>query len=37
MKPVTLETGLVVQAPLFIKTGEKIKIDSRTGKYIERA
>lgn len=37
MKAVTMETGLIVQAPLFIKTGEKIKIDSRTGKYIERA
>ena len=36
-KPVTLETGITVQAPLFIKTGEKIKIDTRTGKYMERA
>jgi len=36
-KPVKLETGLVVQAPLFIKVGEKIKVDTRTGKYIERA
>jgi len=36
-KPVTMETGIVVQAPLFIKTGEKIKIDTRTGKYMERA
>jgi len=36
-KAITLETGLVVQAPLFIKTGEKIKIDTRTGKYMERA
>ncbi len=36
-KAVTLETGLVVQAPLFIKTGEKIKVDTRTGKYMERA
>jgi elongation factor P len=36
-KAVILETGLVVQAPLFIKTGEKIKIDTRTGKYMERA
>jgi elongation factor P len=35
-KPVTLETGIVVQAPLFIKTGEKIKVDTRTGKYMER-
>jgi elongation factor P len=32
-----VETGITVQVPLFIKTGEKIKIDSRTGKYMERA
>ena len=36
-KAITLETGIVVQAPLFIKTGEKIKVDTRTGKYMERA
>ena len=36
-KAVTVETGVTVQAPLFIKTGEKIKIDTRTGKYMERA
>jgi elongation factor P len=36
-KPVTLETGIIIQAPLFIKTGEKLKIDTRTGKYMERA
>lgn len=36
-KPVTLETGITIQAPLFIKTGEKIRIDTRTGKYLERA
>src|SRR4051812_38467656 len=36
-KPVMMETGITVQAPLFIKTGEKIKIDTRTGKYMERA
>jgi elongation factor P len=36
-KPVTMETGIVVQVPLFIKTGEKLKIDTRTGKYMERA
>lgn len=36
-KAVTLETGVTVQAPLFIKTGEKIKVDTRTGKYMERA
>jgi elongation factor P len=37
MKAITMETGLSIQAPLFIKTGEKIKIDTRTGKYMERA
>lgn len=36
-KAVLLETGITVQAPLFIKTGEKIKVDTRTGKYMERA
>jgi len=36
-KPVILETGITVQVPLFIKTGEKLKIDTRTGKYLERA
>jgi len=36
-KPATLETGISVQVPLFIKTGEKIKVDTRTGKYMERA
>lgn len=37
MKPVKLETGITVMVPLFIKTGEKIKVDPRTGKYMERA
>lgn len=37
MKPVTLETGLVVQGPLFIKEGDAIVVDTRTGKYVERA
>src|SRR6478609_9065139 len=36
-KAVTLETCITVQAPLFIKTGEKIKVDTRSGKYMERA
>jgi elongation factor P len=36
-KAIVLETGITVQAPLFIKTGEKIRIDTRTGKYMERA
>ncbi len=37
LKPATVETGATVRVPLFINTGEKIKIDSRTGEYIERA
>ena len=36
-KAIVVETGITLQAPLFIKTGEKIKIDTRTGKYMERA
>ena len=36
-KAIIVETGITVQAPLFIKTGEKIRIDTRTGKYMERA
>lgn len=35
-KPATMETGLVVQVPLFINEGDTIKIDSRTDEYIER-
>jgi elongation factor P len=37
MKTITLETGITIQAPLFIKSGEQIKVDTRTGKYVERA
>ncbi|HRJ73931.1 MAG TPA: elongation factor P [Terrimicrobiaceae bacterium] len=36
-KPATLETGKIVQVPLFIKEGESIKIDTRTGNYMGRA
>jgi elongation factor P len=36
-KTVTLETGVEINVPLFIKTGEKIKVDTRNGKYMERA
>jgi elongation factor P len=35
-KPATLETGLVVQVPLFVETGETIKVDTRTGEYLGR-
>ena len=36
MKPATIETGATVQVPLFVNTDELIKIDTRTGNYIER-
>ena len=36
LKPATLETGAVVNVPLFINQGEKIKVDTRTGTYSER-
>ncbi|MCM8797184.1 MAG: elongation factor P [Candidatus Omnitrophica bacterium] len=35
-KPATIETQAVIQVPLFINTGDKIKVDTRTGTYIER-
>ena len=35
-KPATLESGVVVQVPLFINVGDVIKVDTRTGKYVER-
>ncbi|MDR2460660.1 MAG: elongation factor P [Deltaproteobacteria bacterium] len=35
-KPATLSTGLVVQVPLFINEGDILKIDTRTGEYVER-
>ncbi|MBI2887452.1 MAG: elongation factor P [Chloroflexi bacterium] len=36
-KPATLETGVVVQVPLFLNTGDRVKVDTRTGQYLERA
>lgn len=36
-KPVKMETGLTVQAPMFIQEGETLRIDTRTGEYVERA
>ena len=36
-KPATLETGLVVQVPLFIELGERVKVDTRSGDYLSRA
>ena len=35
-KPATLETGLVVSVPLFINIGDNLKVDTRSGDYIER-
>ena len=36
-KPATLETGAIVRVPLFVQTGETIKVNTRTGEYISRA
>jgi elongation factor P len=36
-KPAKLETGAVVKVPLFINEGEIIKVDTRTGEYLNRA
>ncbi|WP_028708534.1 elongation factor P [Propionicicella superfundia] len=35
-KPATVETGLQIQVPLFIVTGERVKVDTRTGEYLGR-
>ena len=36
-KPATLETGLIVQVPLFIENDERVKVDTRSGEYLSRA
>ena len=36
-KPATLETGAEIRVPLFINEGDRIRIDTRTGEYMERA
>jgi elongation factor P len=36
LKPATLETGLVVQVPLFVEEGDRLKVDTRTGEYLTR-
>jgi elongation factor P len=36
LKPATLQTGLTVQVPLFVEEGDSIKVDTRSGEYIER-
>jgi elongation factor P len=35
-KPATVETGAVVQVPLFVETGDRIKVDTRSGAYLTR-
>ncbi|MFH0778104.1 MAG: elongation factor P [Candidatus Eisenbacteria bacterium] len=35
-KPATLETGLIIQVPLFIQVGDVVKVDTRSGGYVER-
>jgi elongation factor P len=36
-KPATLETGAVVQVPMFVNVGDRLKVDPREGRYISRA
>jgi len=36
-KPATLETGAVIQVPLFVEPGQRIKVDTRSGDYVARA
>ena len=36
-KPATLETGAVIQVPLFVETGQRIRVDTRSGEYVARA
>ena len=36
-KPATLETGLLVQVPLFVNTGDRVKVETRSGEYLTRA
>jgi elongation factor P len=36
-KPATLETGAIIQVPLFIHVGTRVRVDTRTGTYVARA
>jgi elongation factor P len=36
-KPATLETGAQIQVPLFVNTGDRLKVDTRDGRYLGRA
>ena len=35
-KPATLESGVVVQVPLFVNPGDRVRVDTRTGEYVSR-
>ena len=35
-KPATIETGAVIQVPFFVNIGDKVKVDTRSGEYLER-
>ncbi|MFA6590399.1 MAG: elongation factor P, partial [Bacteroidales bacterium] len=37
LKPATVETGATVRVPLFLEVGDRIKVDTRDGSYVERA
>jgi elongation factor P len=37
LKPATTETGAIVQVPLFLEKGDRIKVDTRSGEYLSRA
>jgi len=36
-KPATLQTGAKIQVPLFVETGDRVKVDTRSGEYLTRA
>ena len=36
-KPATLESGVIVQVPLFVNEGDRVKVDTRSGEYMSRA
>jgi elongation factor P len=36
-KPATLETGAIIQVPLFVESGQRIRVDTRSGEYVARA
>ncbi len=36
-KPATLESGVIVQVPLFVNEGDRVRVDTRSGEYVSRA